>query len=310
MVFSGGLEKRLWLCGVLIGAAAMLAHAEDAEVLTIRTEARAEGTGFTAKTKAIARAQENAIGQLLGRMAPQVDPQLMEPIFREAARYVDSYDLLRQDTLDDATKVEIDAHIAARPLQQDLAGIVLPRLPEKPTVVLLLGEQLVGDKIVAVPDEGTAEVALRTGMRKLGLNVNSSSELSQAYQQSDLIEILAGGVAGGARFAQENLCDAAIVGTGVCVLEPNAFGTNVSRGHGHDRARRRGQGPRTPHDPLPRAAIPGRNAARGAPGRRSYHRYQHALLLPQDVSTFHAVRRPHVVPHQPDFPERLRRKDS
>jgi len=215
--------------GVLLGTAALLAHAADDEVLTIRTEARAEGTGFTAKTKAIARAQENAIGQLLGRMAPQVDPQLMEPIFREASRYVDSYDLLRQDTVDDATKVEIDAHIAARPLQQDLAGIVLPRLPEKPTVVLLMGEQFVGDKITAVPDEGTAEVALRTGMRKLGLQVSSSSELSQTYQQSDLIEILAGGVSGGARFAQENLCDAAIVGTAVCALEPNAFGTNVSR---------------------------------------------------------------------------------
>lgn len=220
--------RDLW-AGVLACALALTAQAADDEVLTIRTEARAEGTGFTAKTKAIARAQENAIGQLLGSMAPQVDPQLMEPIFREAARYVDSYDLLRQDTLDDSTKVEIDAHIAARPLQQDLAAIVLPRLPEKPSVVLLVGEQIVGDKITAVPDEGIAEVALRTGLRKLGLKVSSSSELSESYSQADLIEILGGGVEGGARFAQENLCDAAIVGTAICALEPNAFGTNVGR---------------------------------------------------------------------------------
>lgn len=223
------MHRAVWKCAlVALTLICRVVNADD-EVLTIRTEARADGTGFTAKNKAIARAQENAIGQLLGRMAPHVDPLLMEPLFREAGRYVDSYDLLRQDIKDDGTKVEIDAHIAARPLQQDLAAIVLPRLPDKPTVVLLMGEQFVEDKITAVPDEGVAEVALRTGLRKLGLKVSSSSELSQVYSQADLIEILGGGVSGGARFAQENLCDAAIVGTAVCSEEPNAFGTNVSR---------------------------------------------------------------------------------
>lgn len=209
--------------------AGRLAHAADAEVAVIRAEARADGTGFTAKTQAIARAQENAIGQLLGTLAPNVDPQLMEPIFREAGRYVDSYDLLRHDNLGDNTKVEIDVHIATRPLQQDLAAIVLPRLPEPPAVVLLVGEQLVGDKIIAVPDNGVGETALRAGLRKMGLKVASSSELAAAYNQADFIDTVNGGAEAGARFAQENLCEAAIVGTASCALEPNAFGTNVAR---------------------------------------------------------------------------------
>lgn len=207
----------------------MHAAAVDNEVLTIRAEARTEGTGFTAKTKAIERAQENAIGMLLGSLAPNVDPQLMEPIFRESSRYIDSYDLLRHDNVGDNTKVEIDAHIAARPLRQDLAAIVLPRLPEPPAVVLLVGEQLVGDKIVAVPDNGVAEVALREGLRKMGLKVTSSSGLASTYSQADFINIVNGGSEAGARFAQENECEAAIVGTAVCAFEPNAFGTNVGR---------------------------------------------------------------------------------
>lgn len=222
------LSSRLFGLAVL-ALLGVRAVAADSEVLTLRAEARADGTGFTAKTKAIARAQENAIGQLLGTLAPNVDPQLMEPIFRESSKYIDSYDLLRHDNLSDNTKVEIDAHIAARPLRQDLAAIVLPRLPEPPSVVLLVGEQLVGDKITAVPDNGVAEVALRDGLRKMGLKVTSSSELSSVYSQADFIDIVNGGAAAGAHFAQENECEAAIVGTAICAFEPNAFGTNVGR---------------------------------------------------------------------------------
>lgn len=204
-------------------------EARDDEVLTVRVEARAEGTGFTAKSKAIAVAQQEAVKQLLDAMAPNVDARLVEPILNGAAEYVDSYDLLRADAIGDDTKVEIDAHIAARPLRQDVAGIVLPRLPEPPAVILLMGEQLVGDKITAVPDNGIAEVALRTALRKMGLKVTSSSELSAVYSQADFINIVNGGMPAGARFAQENQCEAAIVGTAMCERDPGAFGTNVSR---------------------------------------------------------------------------------
>lgn len=207
--------------------AAPHAGARDEEVLTIRTEARAEGTGFTAKTKAVQRAAEDAIGQILGTLAPNIDPRLMEPIFENSSKYVDSYDVLRQDTVGDNTKVELDVHIAARPLRQDLAAIVLPRLPEPPAVVLLMGEQLVGDKIVAVPDAGIAEVALRDRLRKLGLKVTSSSELAKTYGQADFIQVVNGGMAAGAQFAQENECEAAIVGTALCEADPTA--TNVAR---------------------------------------------------------------------------------
>lgn len=212
---------------LLLGAFA--AHGKDEEVLTVRAEARAEGLGFTARTRAVDMAQAAAVEQLVTTLAPNVELHLLEPILKGAASYIDSYDLLRHDTIGDNTKVEIDAHVAARPLRRDLAAIVLPRLPEPPAVVLLMGERMVGDKITAVPDSGIAEVALREGLRKLGLKVTSSSELAKVYSQTDFIDTVNGGIATGARFAQENQCEAAIVGTAECTLEKNAFGTNVSR---------------------------------------------------------------------------------
>jgi len=219
------------ICALFTGLYTPPATADtgDAEVLTMRMEGRADGAGFSARNKAIAAAQGEVLQQLIHSFAPAVPTELVAPILDRAAAYMERCDILKQDNSDDRTRVEIEAHIATRPLRQDLAAIMLPRLPKPPRALLLMGEKLPGDQIIAVPDNSIAERVLRAGLEKLGLKIDPATTTVGHYNQQELIEIVNGGIPSGARFAQESTADVVIVGIALTESLPNAFQTNVHR---------------------------------------------------------------------------------
>ncbi len=221
---------------ILLGAAAFLlalipAHAaEDPPVtLTVRSTGYAEGVGYAARDRAVADARQRALLDVMQALSASEDLKLFRPILRSVDAYVPTYDLLRHDQVGSDTRVEIDAHVLEAPLHRDIAAIMLPRLPEKPKVLLVIGEQIGDDGIMAVPDFGVAEVALKKVLEEKGLEVRGVDTLNKLYTHQQLMTLVGGGVEEGAKFAKENTAHVVVVGTARSTYTQSSDDVNMKK---------------------------------------------------------------------------------
>lgn len=221
------LRRSVSCAAALVFLTLPLAAEED--IITVRVEGRADGVGLSARNAAIANAQTEALEAVLHSMLASADLNPLQPILRNAPKYIRSYDLLRADTLENVIRVEMDVHVREKPLRQDVAAIMLPRLPTPPKILLLMGEQIGNDRTVAVSEHGIAETALRTGLEKLHQDVCGAEALDKLYKQVQLIDIVNGDVETCGKFARASLCDVVIIGTATTTTEQTAPGSNMLR---------------------------------------------------------------------------------
>lgn len=207
-------RRALWGAAVFLLCTSLAQAASDPPVqLTVRSTGYAEGVGYAARDRAVGDARQRALLDVMEALSASEDLKLFRPILRNVDAYVPSYDLLRHDQVGEDTRVEIDAHVLEAPLQRDIAAIMLPRLPEKPRVLLVIGEQIGDDAIMAVPDFGVAEVALKKVLEEKGLEVRGVDTLDGLYTHQQLMALVAGGVEEGSKFAKENPAHVVVVGS-------------------------------------------------------------------------------------------------
>ncbi len=191
------------------------AAAEGPPTFVVRTMGYHDATGFAARRQAIAEACREAVLDVLANYLPQAESYMLEDMLRNHEVYIQRFDLLRHDQDENGTRVEVDVHILEQPLFRDLARVMLPRLPELPDILIIMGERIGPDRIVAVPDFGVAETTLREAFEESDLPVSGVDSIDDVYSQADLIALVNGDLEAGAVFARENLADVVIVGTAV-----------------------------------------------------------------------------------------------
>lgn len=191
------------------------AHAadDDAVRITVRSTGYAEGVGYAARERAINDARQRALVEVLQALVSSEDLKLFRPIMREAQTYTPTYELLRHDQIGTDTRVEIDVNVMEAPLHRDIAAIMLPRLPEKPKVLLVIGEQIGDDAILAVLEFGAAEVALKKALEDKGIEVRGVDTLDGLYTHPQLMALVEGGVEKGSEFSRENTAHVIVIGT-------------------------------------------------------------------------------------------------
>ncbi|MBI1317963.1 MAG: hypothetical protein GC168_03305 [Candidatus Hydrogenedens sp.] len=221
----------------LLGAALFLClaagAAQEPVELTIRATGYAQGVGYTSRDRAVLDAKQKALVEFLRAMVASEDLKLFRPVLRSTEQYIPRHDLLRTDEVDGDTRVEIDAYLMEAPLHRDIAAIMLPRLPEKPRVLLLIGEQMEEDPMLAVPDFGTAELALKKYLDDKGLETRGADTLEDTVPYPRLIEVVNGGIEEGSAFALGCPDHVVVVGSAVSASaggdDTAAMKTNAAR---------------------------------------------------------------------------------
>ena len=190
----------------------LVAFGVDEEgVLTVRTKGTAEGVGLSARKAAVETACQAALEEVLGAMTNSSEMDLFKPVLRQASRYVSRYDLLRSDIVGTATEVEIDAHVLEKPLKHDVAAIMLPRLPRKPSVRVLLAEFIGPGAREGGPTFDVAEAVFRKPLEDFGFTVKGVYDLLDHYEAPQLVAIAEGDVPTTAAFARANSEDVVLV---------------------------------------------------------------------------------------------------
>lgn len=214
---------------VFFAASPKVCGVESDSVLTVRTKGSAEGVGLSARKAAIEAACQAALEEVLGAMTNSADIDLFTPVLRQASRYVQRYDLLRSDIVGTATEVEIDAHVLEKPLKHDVAAIMLPRLPRKPSVRVLLAEFIGPGAREGGPTFDVAEAVLRKPLEEFGFVVKGVHDLLDHYEAPQLVAIAEGDVPTTAAFARANGEDVVLVGSITTTHEAAGAESNMLR---------------------------------------------------------------------------------
>lgn len=196
----------------VLAASVALFDARAEGEFVLRMIGRAEGTGYTARHNALQAAKQEVIWEILkSKVATGQKLQPYRVMVRNADAYIDRVTELHVDTDGGVTRVEIDAYVDIRALEQDLASTAKPRLAKPPVISCLIAEQD-ENGLISISEDGVTERALVAGLDKLELDARSHTELTVQYSDADLHEVLTGDIERAAAYARETLADAVVIG--------------------------------------------------------------------------------------------------
>lgn len=217
----------------LLGVAALLfalcsTVSAQEQTFTVRMTGHSDGVGIAARNNAVAEAEEQIITDVLRAMVNMEDLAPFKAMLRHASGYIQRYDLLRCDIANNSTTVEVDACVLEKPLRQDVAAAMLPRIPKHSTVLLVVSEQPTPETPATV-GPGAAFLVLREGLEKYGFTVVGPDKMADLYSAQKLLAITGGTVDDGSRFARENLQNVVITGQATSEHEPLPTASDMTR---------------------------------------------------------------------------------
>ena len=219
--------RRILLCCTLFTAAvspappALGASLEEGYI-TARAEAKAPGTGIEARQAAAQIAQDEIITQILKASLGVADPSQTGPILAEKARYIRSTQLLRYETVDADTQVEVECSVNRSLLLQDAASAILPRLASPPAVLVLIAEQDAQDQPPVISSAGAAEGNIVKTLRKASFNVVDDAPVRSCHSDAELLDALKGGNDAAGAFARQGFAEIVVLGGAVATAESPA----------------------------------------------------------------------------------------
>ena len=205
------------------------ASAQTESLFTVRMKGYADGIGLTARRLAIEDAQHQLMVDILRSMTNADDMSPFRGILRQADHYIKRYDVLRSDVIGQSTEVEIDAHVLEQPLRYDVATVMLPRLPRKPSVLFLIAEYIGPESKTGGPTFDIAETTLRERLKDFKFSINGIEDIITHFDILDLIQTINGDVTEGASFARANEEDVVVTGLVTLEHEPLQKDSNMLR---------------------------------------------------------------------------------
>lgn len=213
MARGAGHHAIRWLLALVLAALAAgapVAAAAEGEFV-LRMIGRAEGTGFAARHQALQAARQEVIWEIL---KSKIASRELRP-YRVMVRNADSYIIrtveLHIDTAGGQTRVEIDAYVDIRALEQDLAAMAKPRLATPPVIACLVAEKA-ADGALSLDGGALAERKLVEGLEKLELDARPHEEIAIEFPDAALRRALGGDRDRAAAYARETLADAVVLG--------------------------------------------------------------------------------------------------
>ena len=195
-------------------------------VLRVIAEGSADGTGLEARQAAIADAKREVLYAMLASIVARVDLRIFESIALDPDPYIRSYDLLRDEVVDNSRLVEIEAWVIEGPLHQTIASLAMGNLAVRPSILVVMGERMGLERLPIVPVAGVGEFVLQEGISNHNLRVFGSDVLRPYYSPKQLSQVAGASLDVAQRFALANVYDVVIIGQAVASSAPqHDFGT-------------------------------------------------------------------------------------
>ena len=195
----------LFATSLVLYPAAIWADGQD-DLVKVRMEASAPGTGSAARSAAVQGAERDMVTLTLKAALTSELLAAAKPVLDKANQYIRSMQLIRYESVDGATRVEIEGFVKRKELLKDAAAFLLPRMMDPPKVLVLIAEPPGASQPL------TAGKALEESLKKASLDVVDSSVARACFSEPDLLKRLEGGNEEAGALAQQQFADVAVLG--------------------------------------------------------------------------------------------------
>ena len=197
------------------------AYAQDEYRSTkVSTEGFWPGQGISARSKAVANAEREALLVYLETLFDPLDSDFVAPLLDRGRAYFQSSRVVRQERTSEGTRVAIEAYLLDGKLRRDAATLLLSSLKNPPKVLILFAERPSSDVSWYVGAAGAAETTLVDAFVALNFEVLDSRSIRESYAVGELLPLIESGPQTIGKFGRENRADVVIVGTSSAEAKP------------------------------------------------------------------------------------------
>lgn len=201
--------------------------ASEEELIKVRMEAAALGKGLEARNNAVRNAEREIVTQVLKTAVASEHFPAVQPILDNVPRYIRSTQLLRYETIETETRVEIESLVRRKEILREAAALVLPRLAAPPSVLVLVAERTGGDQPFTLAKGGAAENAILEALRAAGPEVVDTGVVRAYQSEPDLLNAVQGLTDVAAAFARQGFADVVALGETTVTAEPEGTGSAI-----------------------------------------------------------------------------------
>jgi hypothetical protein len=221
----------LFIISLLFATPALCAP-RDEEFIKVRLEAKAPGTGIEARLAATRNAQHEILARILKTSLALEDASTIDSLLKAPERYIRSTQLVRYDSVDNETRVEVEVFVNRNQLLKDAAALILPRMPSPPKVLVLVAEQAPANPPLIVAGPGTAEREIGKALAKGSVEVVDPSSVRASHTDAELLAAIKGDNQTAGDFARQGFADVVVLGEAAVSSEPSTSGQAVPGSRG------------------------------------------------------------------------------
>jgi hypothetical protein len=205
---------------------------ETSGLISAKMEASSSGIGLDARAAAIGIAQDEILLQILKNSFGAENPSVFRAVLDAKERYIHSSQLVRCETVDDATHVEIACQVDRSLLLRDASASALTRLMAPPTALVLVAEQRGADLPFSLPKKGTVEKELAKALKKSSFEILDSDSLLANHSESEILDAINADSDAASAFAREGFADVVILGVASVSNDKAVSGSAVPKSAG------------------------------------------------------------------------------
>ncbi len=200
-------------------------------LLKVHGRGKAQGIGLHAREQAMAQARDNALKALAGSIVGDTNPQLAEDLVLECVPFVRSANVVDHRVDQSATLVNAEFLVNIVQVRQAAVRLLLPQLPYKPRVLVLIADDLHDE--IAVSGTRIAAQALEQAIRDAGLDVADSQPVRDALPAETVRAILSEDQGGVNLLGYDPEVDVAVLGIVSAAFVPTDKDTNLRATRAH-----------------------------------------------------------------------------
>lgn len=195
----------------------------------VHGEGAAPGAGPDAREAAILNAQMNLVMERLEQLVPSRDFSMFAAILENAPAYFESYAVVGETHLNDATQVEIEGRLLDATILSDASSEVLRNYADPPRVVVFILERGLEQPPGEPKRLGASERKLGDALRKARFDIVDADVLREDRTDDALVSLEAQAPEEIAAAGRDYRADIVIAGHAAVSSKPAVAGSNVNK---------------------------------------------------------------------------------
>lgn len=168
--------------------------------------------GIKAREKAMETAQENGLQLWLDTQMDHLEESTRALFVQHTGDYIVGSAVLEERAVGLQRELDVVVFVDREKLRYDIASYLFPRLVEKPTIVILIGEEYAGTSGYTVSQDGFATQMLARFYADQGFRVVSAEEINAHFNENDLLTCLRSGNKAGGLLGRTLKADIVLLG--------------------------------------------------------------------------------------------------